>query len=393
MFLLKFTKVEISIFKNQTTFFMINKSLPIVLIVILCLNCKKSNTTIDSEIQKPESHHSIETNKELEQLNTLKINYNNKNTIAIAIHGGAGIIKKENLSDENEAAYRKTLENAIMVGYTILKKGGSSIDAVQHTINILEDSPLFNAGKGAVFTNAGTNEHDASIMEGKTLNAGASAGTTTVKNPINLARAIMEQSPHVMLARSGAEDFAKQHGLEMVAPEYFYTEKSMNALKQVKASEKNSVATYYNMDVKNSKFGTVGCVALDRNGNLAAGTSTGGMTNKRWGRIGDSPIIGAGTYAKNKTCAVSSTGWGEYFMRGMVAYDISALMEYKNLSLDEASNTVIQHKLPKLGDGKGNGGIIALDANGNIVMEFNTPGMFRASINAEGKLYVGIYND
>lgn len=312
---------------------------------------------------------------------------------SIVIHGGAGTIKKENMTPEKEAAYRQKLEEAIRVGYTILKNGGTSLDAVEKTINVMEDSPLFNAGKGAVFTHEGFNEHDASIMDGKTLNAGASAGTKTVKHPINLARAVMENSPHVMLSGEGAEIFAKAQNLEIVDPSYFYTESRMKSLKRVKASENKKVASFYDETIKDSKFGTVGCAALDKHGNLAAGTSTGGMTNKRWGRIGDAPIIGAGTYANNNTCAVSSTGWGEYFIRGMVAYDISALMEYKGLSLEEASKEVIQNKLPSIGNGEGNGGIIAIDKNGNISMEFNTSGMYRASMNNKGELYIGMFKD
>ncbi len=306
---------------------------------------------------------------------------------SIVIHGGAGSILKKNMSPEQELLYKTKLEEAIHIGYEILKNGGSSLDAVQKTINILEDSPLFNAGKGAVFTNAETNEHDASIMDGQTLKAGASAGTTIVKNPINLARAIMDDSPHVMLSGKGAETFAQIQGLEIVDPSYFYTEKSYKALQRVKHMQKTA---FYNEAIKDSKFGTVGCVALDKEGNLAAGTSTGGMTNKRWGRIGDSPIIGSGTYANNNTCAVSCTGWGEYFIRAVVAHDISALMEYKGLSLKEAAFEVIQKKVPELG---GDGGIIAVDKNGNMTMEFNTPGMFRASMNDKGELYIGLYND
>lgn len=314
---------------------------------------------------------------------------------AIVIHGGAGVILKENMSDDKEAAYLAILDEAISAGHEILANGGSSLDAVQKTINIMEDSPLFNAGKGAVFTNDESNELDASIMHGKTLNAGASAGTKNVKNPINLARAIMENSPHVMMAGSGAEKFAEEQGLELVDPKYFHTDSRMEALKRIKDSEqieldhsgKQASLTEFQL---NSKYGTVGCVALDLEGNIVAGTSTGGMTNKRWGRVGDSPIIGAGTYANNKTCGISSTGWGEYFIRAMVAYDISALMEYKGLSLDEAANEVIHKKLQDLG---GTGGVVGLDADGNIMTVFNTPGMYRAYIDPSGNKSVKIYKE
>ncbi|WP_369825392.1 isoaspartyl peptidase/L-asparaginase family protein [Formosa sp. Hel1_31_208] len=322
-----------------------------------------------------------------------------KAEFAIIIHGGAGTILKKNMTPEREAAYTAKLEEAITVGYEILKNGGSSLDAVQKTINVMEDSPLFNAGKGAVFTNAETNELDASIMDGKTLNAGASAGTTNVRNPINLARIIMEKSPHVMMAGSGAETYAEEQGLIIVDPSYFYTERRLESLKRVKekeAQEKKEIDTesaslnFYDADIKDSKFGTVGCAALDKNGNLAAGTSTGGMTNKRYGRVGDAPIIGAGTYANNNSCAVSSTGWGEYFIRAMVAHDISALMQYKGMTLKEAAHEVIQNKVPNLG---GDGGIVAVDKNGNMVAEFNTAGMYRATMNDKGELKIGIYKE
>lgn len=326
------------------------------------------------------------------QLETETIKSNPKQAeFSIIIHGGAGSIRRDNMSKEKEAEYRQKLEEAIRVGYDILKAGGTSLDAVQKTINVLEDSPLFNAGKGAVLTYEGINEHDASIMDGKTLNAGASAGTKTVKNPINLARAVMDNSPHVMLSGNGAELFATEQGLKIVESNYFLTEKKLKSLERVKASEKNKVASFYNEDLQDSKFGTVGCAALDKHGDLAAGTSTGGMTNKRWGRIGDSPIIGAGTYANNNTCAVSSTGWGEFFIRGMVAHDISALMEYKGLSLKEAAKEVIQNKLPNIGDQGATGGIVAIDKNGNMAMEFNTQGMFRATMNDKGELYIGMF--
>ncbi|MGD1841175.1 MAG: isoaspartyl peptidase/L-asparaginase family protein [Thermonemataceae bacterium] len=318
-----------------------------------------------------------------------------QNNFGIVIHGGAGTILKKNMTPEKEKAYKAKLEEAIREGHTILKEGGSSVEAIEATLNILEDSPLFNAGKGAVFTAEGKNELDASIMEGKTLQVGAVAGVTTVKNPISLARKVMENSPHVLLAREGAEQFAKEQGLTLVAPSYFHTEQRMKSLKKVKESEKDKKGKdgktgFYDADIQDTKFGTVGCVALDKQGNLAAGTSTGGMTNKKWGRIGDSPIIGAGTYANNKTCAISSTGWGEYFIRGVVAYDISALMEYKGLSLKAATEEVIQKKLTQLG---GTGGIVAIDKEGNVSMEFNTAGMYRASMDKEGKLYIGIYEE
>lgn len=319
-----------------------------------------------------------------------------KPEFAIIIHGGAGTILKQNMTPEKEAAYKAKLEEAIRTGYDILKNGGNSLDAVEKTINVMEDSPLFNAGKGAVFTNAETNELDASIMDGKTLNAGASAGTTTVRNPINLARAVMEQSKHVMLSGKGAEIFAEEQGLTLVEPSYFYTDRRLKSLKRVKEREakkekkidtESAYLEFYDADIKNAKFGTVGCAALDKNGNLAAGTSTGGMTNKRYGRIGDAPIIGSGTYANNATCAVSSTGWGEYFIRAQVAHDISALMDYKGLSLEEASRIVLD-KVKALG---GDGGIVAVDKNGNMVADFNTAGMYRASMNDKGELTIGIY--
>lgn len=307
----------------------------------------------------------------------------------IVIHGGAGTILKENMSDSLEQAYKDKMEEAIRIGHEILANGGTAVEAVQRTINIMEDSPLFNSAKGAVFTNEGINELDASIMEGKNLNAGAVAGVTNVKNPINLAFEVMENSEHVLLSGKGAEDFAKERGLEIVDPEYFYTENRFKAMERARDREDNKTA-FYDPFVKDEKFGTVGCAALDKDGNLAAGTSTGGMSNKKYNRIGDSPIIGAGTYANNATCAISSTGWGEFFIRGVVAYDISAMMEYKGMSLQEAASEVIQKKQPALG---GNGGIIAIDHEGNVTMEFNTEGMYRASMNATGDLQLGIYKE
>ncbi|WP_149025901.1 isoaspartyl peptidase/L-asparaginase family protein [Polaribacter sp. BM10] len=326
-----------------------------------------------------------------ETLNTKKVN-----DFAIIIHGGAGTILKKNLSDEKEAAYKAKLEEAITVGHTILKNGGTSQEAVVKTIQVMEESPLFNAGKGAVFTHEETNELDASFMDGKTLNAGAVAGVTNVKSPIELAVKIMTDSDHVMLSGKGASIFAKEKGLEIVDPSYFFTDRRFESLKRIKNKNKTELdhndkkAAFYDADIKNAKFGTVGCVALDKNGNIAAGTSTGGMTNKRWGRIGDAPIIGSGTYANNLTCGVSSTGWGEYFIRSQVAYDISAQMEYQQKSLKEATSNVIQDKLTKLG---GTGGVVALDKNGNMSFEFNTAGMYRASMDEKGNLVVKIYKE
>ncbi len=351
-----------------------NKTL-IFLAYILFLGCKEQTKPIADISVTDTKNEKVEKPSE---------------TFGIVIHGGAGTILKKNMTPEKEAAYKAKLEEAIKVGHTILKNGGTSLDAVQKTINILEDSPLFNAGKGAVFTNTGKNELDASIMDGSNLDAGAVAGVTTVKNPINLAREVMINSPHVMLSGAGAEQFATERNLKIVDPTYFYTEDRFKSLERVKEKEKIATKTtaFYDPMIKDAKFGTVGCAALDKNGNLAAGTSTGGMTNKKWNRIGDAPIIGAGTYANNATCAVSSTGWGEYFIRAMVAHDISALMEYKGLSLQEAATLVIQKKVPDLG---GDGGIVAIDHKGNVAMEFNTAGMYRATMNTEGEIKIGIY--
>ena len=347
-------------------------------ITFACNNASEEKKPIDEPIEKPNSD---------------KVEADN---FGIVIHGGAGTILKENMTDSLETAYKVVLEEAVRSGHEILANGGTSIEAIQLTINIMENSPLFNAGKGAVFTNEGTNEMYAAIMDGETLNAGAVAGVTTVKNPINLAFQVMENSPHVLLSGKGAEQFAAERGLEIVDPSYFYTENRFQSLQKVKEAEKmkadnaDNKTAFYDPYIKESKFGTVGCVALDKNGNIAAGTSTGGMTNKKWNRIGDVPIIGAGTYANNATCAVSGTGWGEYFMRGVVAYDISAMMEYKNMSLEEAAKEVIQNKLTELG---GEGGIIAIDNKGNIAMEFNSAGMYRAAMNKKGELTIGIYKE
>ena len=304
---------------------------------------------------------------------------------AIVIHGGAGTILKENMTPELEKQYTDKMNEALDKGEQILAAGGTAIEAVEQTIHIMEDSPLFNAGKGAVFTHAGRNELDASFMEGENMNAGAIGGVTNVKHPISLARAVMEQSDHVMLSGSGAETFAEEQGLELVDPEYFYTERRWNALQRILSEDSDK--TELSESDPDKKHGTVGCVALDKNGNIAAGTSTGGMTNKKYGRIGDSPIIGAGTYADNNTCGVSSTGHGEFFIRFTVARDIAALMEFKGMSLEEAGDFVVNKRLVEKG---GTGGVVALDKDGNVSMPFNTPGMYRGYAKP-GEREVSIY--
>jgi len=294
---------------------------------------------------------------------------------AIVIHGGAGTITREKMTTELEKEYRSALAEALNKGKKILSDGGTALDAVEQTIRIMEDNPLFNAGKGAVFNHDGKNELDASIMDGSNLAAGAVAGVMDIKNPITAARRVMTNSPHVMLSGAGASQFAKEQGLEIVPPKYFYTDRRFKELQEILKKEKN---------------GTVGCCALDKNGNLAAGTSTGGTPNKKYNRIGDSPIIGAGTYANNQTCAVSGTGVGEFFIRWTVAHDISALMEYKGLSLKQASELVVYDKLVKAG---GSGGVICVDKSGNVSMPFNTEGMFRGFATADGKGGIFIYKD
>ena len=301
--------------------------------------------------------------------------------IGFAIHGGAGTIDRSKMTPERERDYRAGLERAVLAGYEILKGGGASLDAVEAAIRILEDDPLFNAGKGAVFTSAGTNELDASIMNGKTLAAGAVAGVKRVKSPINLARMVMEKSPHVMIAGEGAEAFAREIGIELVDPKYFFTEERWQSLQKMKAEKKEAPVS------DKDKHGTVGAVALDAAGNVAAGTSTGGMTNKRVGRIGDAPVIGAGTYADNRTCAVSATGDGEYFIRVGVARDVSSAMQYQNASVADAA----QRAIDKVGELGGTGGVIAIDKEGHIAMPFNTSGMYRAHIAPDGKPVIEIY--
>lgn len=322
------------------------------------------------------------------------------NDYALVIHGGAGTILKANMTAEKEAAYRAKLKEALQAGEAVLAKGGSAMDAVVVTIQILEESPLFNAGKGAVFTHEGRNEMDASIMDGRDLNAGAVASVMRIKSPIALAREVMENSKHVMLSGAGAEEFAVGRGIALVNPSYFATERRKQQLENAIAREKGAVLDHDGDNKKTSlwtdpidpenKFGTVGAVALDKNGNIAAGTSTGGMTNKRWKRIGDTPIIGAGTYADNNSCGVSSTGHGEYFIRAAVAYAICAAMEYKGVSLKEAADMIVMQKLVDMG---GAGGIVSLDKEGNIAMTFNTEGMYRGYVKEGEQPVTQIYRD
>ena len=349
--------------------------------------------------------------------------------MTLVIHGGAGNITRQNMTSAKEQAYITALNIALQTGYAVLKSGGTSLDAVEATVRVLEDSPLFNAGKGAVFTHDGKNELDASIMDGGSLRSGATAGVTTIRNPISAARRLMEQSEHVMLIGRGAEAFAEEQGLELVDPRYFYTETRWKALQMAIADEKvqlnvnnpdtakprispqkgsltiaksaryQSTKTSWAPDLAiwgdepfifdgGKNYGTVGCVALDQYGDLAAGTSTGGMTNKTQGQVSSSAIIGAGTYANNTTCAVSATGHNEHLIRAAVGYDISALIEYKGLTINEAANEVVMHKLMESG---GEGGVIALDRNGNFAMPFTTEGMYRACIRADGSSEVMMY--
>ena len=303
--------------------------------------------------------------------------------LAIAIHGGAGVIAREQLGADGGAAYRQGLEAALDAGYAVLEAGGSSLDAVTTAVRLLEDNPLFNAGRGAVLAHDGRAYLDASIMSGKDLSAGAVTGVTTVRHPIDLARRVMEDSPHVMLSGEGAEEFAGLKGLERVPNDWFITptrRQQLDRVLQGRSAPRNEL----------QGLGTVGAVAVDARGDVAAATSTGGMTNKRWGRIGDAPIIGAGTYANNASCAVSATGHGEYFIRSVVAHDICALVEYRGWSLERAAKEVVQGKLVQRG---GEGGIIAVDPKGNLVLEFNSPGMFRGLRDSSGRRMVGIYED
>lgn len=309
----------------------------------------------------------------------------------IAIHGGAGTILRTSMTPQKEKEYIKGIEEALTAGELILARGGSSLDAVEAAVKKMENYPLFNAGKGSVFTHDGKNEMDACIMEGKELKAGAVAGVQHIKNPISLARAVMEKSEHVLLVGDGAMQFAVHMNIEFERDEYFFVQQRYDQLQMAKNSNQTILDHTPETTVNNEKkMGTVGAVALDVHGNLAAATSTGGMTNKRWGRVGDSPIIGAGTYANNKTCAISCTGHGEFFLRAIVAYDISCLMEYKGLSLKEACNLVVNNKLVKFG---GEGGLIAIDAFGNIELPFNSEGMYRGMKKSNAPIYIDIYKD
>ena len=305
--------------------------------------------------------------------------------VYIAIHGGAGTILKNSMTPDKEHAYKAALQNALDISYQLLDQGRTAIEAVEKAVMELEDSPLFNAGKGSVFTAEGTHEMDASIMDGKTLNAGAVSLISGIKNPVHLSRLVMEKTDHVFITGNGAEEFARQMNCEFRDEEYFYDEFRHQQWLELKGSDKFELD---HSKKKEEKFGTVGAVALDEFGNIAAATSTGGMTNKKFGRVGDSPMIGAGNYANNDTCAVSCTGSGEFFIRGVVAYDVSCLIEYKGLSLADACREVIHHRLKAIG---GDGGLIALDNEGNIAMEFNTEGMYRGQRNASGLNEVSIY--
>ncbi len=323
---------------------------------------------------------------------------------ALVIHGGAGVIERGAMTPETDAAYRAAMQAALDRGEAVLDQGGSSLDAVVAVIHGLEDDPLFNSGRGAVFTAAGRNELDASIMDGATLNAGAVAGVTQVRHPISLARAVMDNSRHVMLQGEGAETFAREQGLEIVEPAWFFTERRWASMERALINLGLPVPPRpegapdpepvdhgaLERDAREHRFGTVGVVALDRDGNIAAGTSTGGTTAKRWGRVGDSPIIGAGTYANNDSCGVSATGTGEYFIRLTVAARICALVELQGLSLQDAADQVIQDELTAM---QGDGGIVALTADGDIAWSFNTPGMYRARQSEGGTPVVAIYGD
>jgi beta-aspartyl-peptidase (threonine type) len=328
------------------------------------------------------------------QPNTKTKQENMTGKYALAIHGGAGNLVKMNLTPQQQQEYIQALDNALLAGENVLKNGGSAVEAVEATVTILEDCPLFNAGKGAVFTHDGHNELDAAIMNGENLECGAVTGVRHIKNPIRLARTVMEQSEFILLQSQGAEDFAKEHGLEWVDTSYFFTQHRWDQLQEAIEDDKTELdhSEKKKASIDNSpreeKFGTVGCVALDIHGNIAAGTSTGGLTNKRYGRIGDSPLIGSGTYADNTTCAVSCTGKGEDFIRLNVAHDIASMMRYAQVNLQAACDSVVMQKLKSI---KGRGGCIAIDRYGNIAMPFTTTGMFRGSIDTAGNKTILLY--
>lgn len=308
--------------------------------------------------------------------------------IGLAVHGGAGTIDRSKMTPEKEREHRAGIESALRAGWEILQRGGSSLDATEAAVRVLEDNPLFNAGKGSVFTAAGTNEMDAAVMDGRTFKAGAVACVQHVRNPVSLARLVMEKSPHVLMNGSGAEEFAKQRGVELMDAKYFFTQERWDALQKAKAGEKAGASGDKKFFLSDQDLhGTVGAVALDRNGNLAAATSTGGKTNKLPGRVGDTPIIGGGTYANNATCAVSGTGDGEFFIMATAGHDVSALIEYGHKTVDEASLAVI-NKIAKLG---GTGGLIAIDKNGKVALPFNTAGMYRGYVDGKGKFVTEIY--
>lgn len=330
------------------------------------------------------------------ELNNTKKDKNSRikktSEFAIVIHGGAGGIKREYFTEEQQKAYSKKLQEALNTGYAILENEGNSLDAIQAAINVMEDSPLFNAGKGAVYNSEENQEMDASIMDGKTLNSGAVAGVNHIKNPILAARIVMDSSKHVMLSGKGAEIMVKKYGIEMVDSSYFFTQKRLNQLKKLQGKEKteldHTAFLIKNELIDDHKYGTVGAVALDKNGNIAAGTSTGGMTNKKYGRIGDSPIIGAGTYANNLTCGISSTGTGEYFIRTVAAHEVSNLIQYKNLNPKKALHEVLFNQIGKLG---GEGGMILLDKNAEVYWDFNSTGMFRAFKKSSGESKIEMF--
>jgi len=321
-----------------------------------------------------------------------KVTEREPNSFAIVIHGGAGGIKREYFNEEQQKAYTQKLEEALNAGYTILENGGISLNAIQAAINVMEDSPLFNAGKGAVYNSEGNQEMDAAIMNGNTLNSGAVAGVNHIKNPILAARIVMDSSKHVMLSGKGAEIMAKKYGIEMVDSSYFFTKKRLNQLRKIQGKEEiqldHTAFLIKNELIDDHKFGTVGAVAIDKNGNIAAGTSTGGMTNKKYGRIGDVPIIGAGTYANNLTCGISATGTGEYFMRTVAAHEVSSLIYYKNASAKEALHEVLFNQIGPLG---GEGGMILIDKNGDVSWDFNSTGMFRAYKKSDGDTKVEMF--